>query len=62
MNQPVFYEGMPSDFIMIVKQGSFEITRTFDEDNCYLCGNIPSGPMQAIKKRSGVDLNRSKAK
>jgi CRP-like cAMP-binding protein len=39
VNQPVFYEGMPSNFLMIVKSGNFEITRTFDEDNCYLCGN-----------------------
>ena len=36
MNQPVFYEGMPSDFVMIVKSGNFEIARTFAEDNCYL--------------------------
>ena len=42
MNQPVFYEGMPSDFIMIVKSGHFEITRTYDEENCYLCGKESS--------------------
>ena len=33
---------MPSDFIMIVKSGHFEITRTYDEENCYLCGKESS--------------------
>ena len=42
---------------MIVKSGHFEITRTFDEDNCYLCGQEPTGTLERKKQKNGTKNN-----
>jgi hypothetical protein len=34
---------LPAEFILIVKKGQFEMTRDFDEANCYLCGKNGTG-------------------
>ena len=35
-NQIVFYEGMPADFVLFVKEGTFEITRTYSDKDCHV--------------------------
>ena len=41
---------------MIVKSGHFEITRTFDEDDCYLCNQEPAGALKRKIQKNGMDL------
>ena len=57
MNQIVFYEGDPANFILIVKEGQFEVSRNFDEDNCYLCYKPTAGPLD--KKRVRDDTGKT---
>jgi hypothetical protein len=45
---------MPADFILIVKNGQFEMTRDFDEANCYLCGKAARGPLDSTGISSNV--------
>jgi len=55
----VLYEGVPADFIIFVKKGLFEITRTFDEDNCFLSGTKPTEALSRANNRTeGTHMKR----
>lgn len=50
-NQVVLYEGIPADFIIFVKKGLFEVSRTFDEDDCFLTGTRATEPLSRANHR-----------
>jgi hypothetical protein len=58
-DQVVFYEAMEANFVLFVKSGEFEITRTFDEDNCYLSEKKSMGPLDRMKNRIGNSTEQS---
>jgi CRP-like cAMP-binding protein len=45
LNAMIFYEGMPSDFVFIVKKGQFEVTKSFNESSSYLRDKERDGPL-----------------
>ena len=52
----MFYEGQKSDFILFVKSGTFEMTKTFgQEKNSHVAKSKTSGPLQSIIKKVQKD-------
>jgi hypothetical protein len=43
---------MEANFILFIKSGEFEISRAFDEDNCYLAAKKSLGPLDRMKSRT----------
>ena len=42
---------MQAEFVLFIKKGEFEISRAFDEDNCYLSAKKSLGPLDRMKNR-----------
>jgi hypothetical protein len=60
VNAIVFYEGFPADYVLIVKKGQFEVTKSFNNDSTFLQGKDKDGPLDNKSTTNKVHRRRYK--